>query len=132
VKTEFAGDILSVRVIEDCIRVTRKYTKGAFRRSVIHPIQGEDFPSRVLTEYYEVYPDMELGWDMPASDAWTWILGDTPHIDVYFHYNYTTNKAKMIVHGDNGVVQDLVKGIPGLDSALTNITSNGQGNSDRR
>jgi len=106
-KTEFVGDILSVRDAEDCIRLTRKYTKGVFRKSVEYPIQGEDFSSKMLTEYYEVYPDLEIGWNMPASDAWAWVWGDVLHVDVVFRYNYLTNRAKITVHGGNGIVRDL-------------------------
>lgn len=122
-KTEFSGDILSVRNAEDCIRLTRKYTKGVFRKRVEYPIQGEDFPSRVLTEYYEVYPDLDISWNMLASDAWAWVWGDVLHIDVFFNYNYSNNKARIIIHGGNGVVQGLIKGIPGLGDALAKITT---------
>lgn len=120
-KTEFVGDILSVRVAEDCIRLTRKYTKGVFRKSVVYPIQGEDFPSRVLTEYYEVYPDLDISWDMLATDAWAWVWGDVLHVDVFFNYSYSNNKAKIIIHGGNGVVRDLEEGIPGLRDVLANL-----------
>ena len=66
-RSEFVGSILAVRAVEDTIRATKKYTKGAFSKPPQHPIQGMDFPSRVLTEYYEVYPDTEVGWE-PVSD----------------------------------------------------------------
>lgn len=129
-RTEFAGSILAIRAIEDCIRSTNKYTKGVFRRKVEHPIQGAEFPSRVITEYYEVYPDMELSWDMPASDAWAWVWGDTPHVDVWFHYNYNKNSARMEVGGNNGVVEMLKGGVPGLAEAMEKVRMNG--NSRRR
>ena len=124
-RNEFVGTILAVRSVEDTIRATRKYTKGAFKSPVQHPIQGGEFPSRVLTEYYEVYPDTELGWDMPASEGWAWVWGDTPHIDVLFKYNYQRDKAIVIIHGGNGVVKLLGEGIPGFEEALGKVMENG-------
>jgi len=125
-KNESVGSILAVRAVEDTIRATRKYTKGVFRRPVRHPIQGDDFPNRVLTEYYEVYPDTEIGWDMPASEGWAWLWGDTPHIDVYFKYNYLWDKASVFVRGGNGVMRLLAEGIPGFEEALGKVTENGK------
>lgn len=122
-KTEFVGDILSVRNAEDCIRLTRKYTKEVFRKTAEYPIQGGDFSSKMLTEYYEVYPDLELSWDMSASDAWAWVWGDVLHVDVIFRYNYLTNRAKITIHGGNGIVRGLKKGIPGFGEALIKLTS---------
>jgi len=120
-RSEFTGYILDVRAVEDCIRATRKYTKGAFSRPVKHPIQGEDFPSKALTEYYEVYPDTEISWDMPASDAWAWVWGDTPHIDLRFLYNYQSNRGKVIIYGNDGVVGMLKEGIPNFAEALIKL-----------
>jgi len=127
-RSEFTGCILDVRAVEDCIRATRKYTKGAFSRPVKHPIQGEDFPSKALTEYYEVYPDTEISWDMPASDAWAWVWGDTPHIDLRFLYNYQSNRGKVIIYGNDGVVGMLKEGIPNFAEALIKLeaTDNGK------
>jgi len=124
-RNEFVGSILAVRAVEDTIRATRKYTKGAFQKSIQHPIQGEEFPSRVLTEYYEVYPDTELGWDMPASEGWAWVWGDTPHIDVLFKYNYPRGKAIVIIHGGNGVVKLLGEGRSGFGEALDKVVESG-------
>lgn len=119
-KTEFKSSILLVRDLEDTIRATKKYTKGAFSRADKQgqPIQGEQFPSRVLTEYYEVYPDLEIGWDMRAGDAWAWVWGDVVHIDMTFLYDYRDNKAKVTVHGGEGTVRELEAGIPGFRAAL--------------
>ena len=119
--TVFNGSIIQIRDIEDCIRATRKYTKGAFTAPSKHPIQGGGFPSRVLTEYYEVYPDLDLTWDMLATDAWAWVWGDVLHIDVKFHYAYKNNNAKMEVFGTNGVVKSLCEGISGFKEALDKI-----------
>ena len=127
-RNEFVGSILAVREVEDTIRATKKYTKGAFTKPAQHPIQGEDFPSRVLTEYYEVYPDIESTvWDMSIIDAAFWLSGETAHIDVLFKYNYQRNKAIVIVHGSNGVVKLLGEGIPGFEEALGKVQENGNG-----
>jgi len=125
-RNEFVGSILAVRAVEDTIRATKKYTKGAFAKSAQHPIQGEDFPSRVMTEYYEVYPDIEPGWDMSIIDAAFWLAGETPHIDVLFKYNYQRDKAIVIIHGGNGVVKLLGEGIPGFEEALGQVVENGK------
>jgi len=122
-RTEFVGNIPAVRDVEDCIRATKKYTKGAFRRPVTHPIQGEGFPSRVLTEYYETYPDLELSWDMSASDAWAWVWGDVAHFDLLFQYDYRANTGKVIIYGNDGVVNILRDEIPGFADALMKISS---------
>ena len=129
-KSEFAGGIMAVRAVEDTIRATRKYTKGAFSKSAQHPIQGEEFPSKMLTEYYEVYPYLDLEQKIPAWGAMMafsdWLWGDTPHIDVYFRYNYTNDHAKVIILGGNGVVKLLGEGIPGFEAALDKVTENGK------
>lgn len=120
-KTIYKSNILLVRDLEDTIRATRKYTKGAFSKTVSHPIQGEQFPSKVLTEYYEVYPDMEIGWDMRAGDAWAWIWGDVVHIDITFLYDYRDNKAKVTIHGGKDAMEKLKDGIPGFKAILAMI-----------
>ena len=125
-KSEFAGDIMTVRAVEDSIRVTRKYTKGAFRKPVKHPVQGEDFPSRMLSEYYEVYPDLEIGWDMLATDAWAWVWGNTPHIDVVFKYDYRSNKGFVIVLDGMFAVKQLANSIPNFSDALARVIVNGR------
>ena len=125
-RSEFVGGILEVRAVEDTIRATKKYTKGAFSKAAQHPMQGEEFPSRVLTEYYEVYPDMEVGLDMSIINATFWLAGETPHVDVYFKYNYQRNKAIVIIYGGNGVVDLLGEGIPGFAEALGKVSENGK------
>ena len=120
-KSEYKGDILSVRTVEDCIRATRKYTKGAFSRVVKHPVQGDDFPSKVLTEYYEVYPDTEIGWDMSAAVAWAWVWGDVTRIDVRFYYDYRANQARVIVYGGETALRELAAGISGFKDALAAV-----------
>jgi len=125
-RNEFTGDIVSVRAAEDCIRATHKYTEGV-ARFPSPPIQGDGFPSRALTKFYEVYPDLDLSehkpfWDavMAASD---WLWGDTPHIDVHFRYNYTNNRAKMTVGGSNGAMKSLISAVPGLEKALAGLVA---------
>lgn len=120
-KLEFIGNISQVRDIEDCIRATRKYTKGIFSKRVDYPLQGDGFPSRSLTEYYEVYPDTELSWDMPAGVALDWLWGDVPHVDVFFKYIYQTNKACVVIYGSQGDLAVLEAGIPGLGEALKRL-----------
>ena len=125
-RSEYVGAILDVRAVEDCIRATRQYTKGAFRRKVEHPVQGADFPSKAITEYYEVYPELELNWDMSASDAWAWVWGDVAHIDVWFHYNYLLNRARIEVGGGCEAVKALAIGILGFSEALAKVVVNGK------
>lgn len=120
-RTEFIGDIATVRVVEDCIRATKKYTKSAFRKPIAYPIQGEEFPSKVLTEYYEVYPEMEPSWDMSWPDFWMWVWGDTPHIDVLFQYDYRVNRGKVTVRGNNNVLDMLKDGIPDFEESLGKV-----------
>lgn len=124
-KSEFAGSIINVRVVEDCIRATKRYTKGAFARPVRHPEQGGDFPSRMLTEFYEVYPDLDLDKVMPLMQAMEktidWFWGDVTHIDVLFKYSYPTNRAWVIVRGGPEAVKELEKGIPGFARALAYV-----------
>lgn len=120
-RIRIAGSITAIRELEDCIRLTKKYTKGAFSKPVKHPVQGAEFPSRVLTEYYEVYPDVDVSWDMRGSDAWAWVWGDVAHIDVWFHYDYRANVAWMIVGGGDTAIDGLVRGIPGFSAVLDRV-----------
>ena len=120
-KSEFAGNIVSVRAVEDCIRATKKYTKGVFRKQVQHPIQGEDFPSKVLIEFYEVYPDVEVSWNMPVGKALDWLWGDVACIDVLFKYDYRVNKAEVVIKDGAVAVKKLAEGIPGFSLELAKI-----------
>lgn len=121
-RSEYRGELLAVRAVEDCIRATRKYTKGAFSRRSTAPIQGDNFPSKVLTEYYEVYPELEISWDMPARQAIDWLWGDYVHIDVRFRYDYREGKAEVIIYGGQRAIEDLAKGIPGFKDYLDKVT----------
>ncbi len=118
---EFRGNILAIRSLEDCIRATKKYTEGIQTIKKTHPVQGEELPSRVFYKYYEVYPDMEVGLDMAVKDFADWVWGDTPCIDVMFHYDYRVNKASVLVRDGDGVVKKLMESIPGFGDALKDI-----------
>ena len=115
---ELTSNIANIRDIEDCIRATKKYTKGVFHKKVEHPIQGAEFPSKVITEYYEVYPNVELSWDMPAGQAWALVWGDEVHIDIFFKYDYRVNRASVRVQDGNGNLRELNNAIPGFSKAL--------------
>ena len=117
-QTKFVGDIESIRAVEDCIRATKKYTKGAFSPPVRHPIQGESFPSKVLSEYYEVYPEMEISWNMPVNKAIDWMFSNTPCINMVFYYDYRNNSARVTVKDGNGAIKELMDNIPGIKEAL--------------
>jgi hypothetical protein len=121
-KSEFNGNIITVRAVEDAIRATKKYTKGAFNRFQSRPplqaIQGGNFPSRVVTEYYEVYPDLEVSWDMSASRALSWVWGDVTHIDVRFIYDYREDLARVVIYGGTSSLEELYRGILGFKDAL--------------
>jgi len=119
---EYSGNIASVRALEDCIRATKKYTEGIGTMRKQHPIQGEEFPSKVFCKYYEVYPEIELSWDMPAGVALDWLWGETSHIDVMFKYDYRVNKASVDVKDGEKAIKELVRAIPKFGEALAAIT----------
>ncbi len=121
---EFRGNILVIRSLEDCIRATKKYTEGIQTIRTTHPVQGEELPSRVLYKCYEVYPDMEVGLDMDVKDFADWVWGDTPCIDVRFHYDYRVSKASVLVRDGDGAVKKLIESIPGFLDALKAIWGN--------
>ncbi len=125
--SEFSGNIINIRAVEDCIRATKKYTKGAFRSPVRHPLQGDKFPSKVLSEYYEVYPHTELGWDMPASTAIDLLWGEVMIVNVLFEYDYRANKASVFVRDGMEAVEELSGAIPGFGEALTNAVTGAGG-----
>ena len=118
---EIRGNILAIRSLEDCIRATKKYTEGIQTIRKTHPVQGEELPSRVFYKYYEVYPDMEVGLDMAVKDFADWVWGDTPCVDVMFHYDYRVNKASVLVKDGDGVIKKLMESIPGFGDALRDI-----------
>lgn len=115
---EYTGDILLVRAVEDSIRLTKNYTEGIRTMRQKHPTQGEEFPSRSFCKYYEVYPDVELSWNMSASVAWAWVWGDVEHIDVLFYYDYRDNKGSIIIEDGARAVKELARAIPNFSEAL--------------
>ncbi len=128
-RSEFQGGILEVRAVEDCIRATKKYTEGIGTMRKRHPVQGEDFPSRMFRKYYEVYPEMDLEQILPFLDAVfamsDWFWGETPCIDVQFSYDYRANKATVLIRDGAKAVRELEEGIPGFGDSLGKITING-------
>ena len=118
---EFRGHILAIHSLEDCIRATKKYTEGIQTIRKVHPVQGDELPSRVFYKYYEVYPDMEIGLDMDIKDFADWLWKDTLCVDVMFHYDYRVNKASVLVKDGDGVVKKLIDAIPGFLDALKAI-----------
>ncbi len=124
---ETASNIADIRAIEDCIRATRRYTEGIGTMRKKHPIQGEEFPSKVFCKYYEVYPKTEIYWDMPAGVALDWLWGETPKVDVLFKYDYRSNKASVLVMDGSTALKELEKGIPGFREALAMANGNRDG-----
>ena len=127
---EFKGTIISVRAIEDCIRATKKYTEGVGTMRKHHPTQGEgEFPSKKFVKYYEVYPDVDVSWDMSIIDAIFLLAGDrgTFCIDVLFNYDYRANKAEVVVRDGPVAVKQLAKAIPGFSDNLARVIANGHG-----
>jgi len=124
-KIEYVGNIQLVRAIEDSIRASKKYTKILFRRNGQTPMQGEGFPSRCVTEHYEVYPDIDgVSWDMPVGVALEWLSGIVTSVEVMFKYNYNVNKAWMVVKDGYQGVRELKKGIVGFREALSKVATN--------
>ena len=120
---EFKSNIIKIRAIEDSIRATKKYTEGIETVRKQHPIQGEGFPSKVFCKHYEVYPEMEITWDMNADKAIDWLWGDTEHINLMFKYDYRVNQASMSVLSGNGALNELKKSIPNFSNLLADIES---------
>ncbi len=120
-KSEFGGNIAGMRAVEDAIRATKQYTEGVGTMSNRHPSQGQEFRSKAFTKYYEVYPGINIDWNMPANVAIDWMFGDTPCVDVTFRYDYRMNKASVVVKGGPDAVTQLHKEIPGFSEALERV-----------
>jgi hypothetical protein len=120
--SEYTGNIVSVRAVEDSIRVTRKYTEGIGTIRKQHPIQGEDSPSRMFCKYYEVYPDTKIDWNMPVGQAVQWLMMEVPMIDVMFLYDYRCNKATVIIKDGEEAVAKLIKCIPLFGVRLSEVS----------
>lgn len=122
-RSEFNSNIDTIRAVEDCIRVTHKYTEGLGTIRKPHDFQGEQFPSKSFTRNYEVYPDMVVGMDMPVSDAIDWLWADTTCISVRFWYNYLNGRASFKVLGGEESLRRLVQSIPVLLRLLQAIAT---------
>lgn len=124
----YNGNIISIREIEDCIRATKMYAKKHWPRYKPEAIQGEEFPSSVTTEYYEVYPDAESGLgNMDIVTAVFWLAGETPQYDVVFQYDYRGNKALVkFIDGEAGL-RVLCKAMPTLAGLVEKVNTNGNG-----
>ncbi|MDD5220910.1 MAG: hypothetical protein PHV11_10110 [Candidatus Bipolaricaulis sp.] len=131
--TTFSGNIVDIRAIEDCIRATRKYTEGIGTMRFKHPVQGEDSHSRVFCKYYEVCPDTEVHWDMPAGTALEWVTGKVKLVDIRFYYDYRANKASVIVCDGDKNIDELSAKIPRFKELLAAVSgSNGNLPNSRR
>lgn len=130
-KSEYAGNIIVVRAVEDCIRATKKYTEGISTMRKRHPVQGEDVPSKVFCKYYEVYPDVEVSWDMPVGVALDWLWQETMCIDVMFRYDYRENRAAVIIRDGAVAVKELARGIPNFSEALAKVIALGNGKANK-
>ena len=126
-RSRFTGKLLDVRAVEDAIRASKKYSEYISSRFARHPLQGDEVPSRMLTKYYEVYPESEFnGIDMSIIDAVFWLADSPSHVDVRFEYNYSCNRAAMQVRGRSGEeLNRLKEGIPGFGEAMEKIAANG-------
>jgi hypothetical protein len=130
-RTEWTGNIMDVRAVEDSIRSTKKYTKGAFTSAEKHPIQGAAFPSRVLTEFYEVSPFIELSLNTSLKDCWNWLTNKTPTYQVLFRYDYRNNTGRVILKGTSEAVVNLCEGIPGFKDKIE-VLDNGRAKKEQQ
>jgi len=122
VKSEFTGNIVNIRAVEDAIRASKQYREGisTIRKRHPDPIYGDGY-SKAFHKHYEVYPGVEINWNMPANIAIDWLWGDTPRVDVKFWYDYRSNKASVIVMNGSEAVKELAKTIPGFSDALARV-----------
>jgi hypothetical protein len=127
-RSEYVGNVGSVRAVEDAIRATRKYTEFLETMRKAHPIQGEEYPSLMFSKRYEVYPDREISWDTPMGKAIQWLWGDTECIYVTFRYDYRVNKATLVVLGGPSEVKRLVSAIPSFNVCLAGVIACGKEN----
>ena len=123
---EYVGKIPYIRAVEDSIRATKKYTEGIRTMRTKHPIQGEEFPSRVFCKYYEVYPDVDVS-HMSLGTIVEWLSGYKEHIDVIFKYDYreNQNKASILIEDGASAVMALAKAIPKFSDTLAKVIAGG-------
>lgn len=122
----YTGSIPDVQLLEDSIRATKKYTEGIRTKREHRPIQGAEFSSRKFCKYYEVYPTLEVGWQMSIIDAIFWLGKGVSCVDVLLEYDYRSNKARVIMDGEHEV-QELKQAIPGFRDAIERVIANGNG-----
>ena len=104
------GSIQQIRMLEDCIRATSRYTEGIFTEQKEHPIQGKEFASKAFCKVYEVYPDNEIPtFDSSIADLGNF-LSNIRKLTVKFFYDYRSNKAT--VKTENNGIDVLEKVIP--------------------
>lgn len=123
----YAGSIPAVQAVEDSIRATKKYTEGIRTMREHRPIQGEKFSSRKFCKHYEVYPTLEVGWDMSIIDAIFWLGKGISCVNVLFEYDYRDNKARVSVEDGQGAERELISAIPGFKDALDRIKISNNG-----
>lgn len=124
IEREFTGDIISVRAVEDCIRATKKYTEGIRTMRTKHPVQGEEFSSKVFCKYYEVYPEVDTS-HMSLGTVMEWLSGYSIHIDVMFKYDYRIDEASVTIKNGQKAVGQLARAIPSFSRALREVRKNG-------
>ena len=117
---EYVGKIPFIRAVEDSIRATKKYTEGIRTMRAKHPVQGEEFPSRVFCKYYEVYPDVDVS-KMSLGTIVEWLSGYKTHIDVMFKYDYRANKASILIEDGASAVMELANKIPKFSDTLAEV-----------
>ena len=123
--TVYRGSLVDISEIADVIIRSKKYTPVFLKKKDEElKIQGEEFPSRTGTVHYEVYPDLVISpiMDMKATDFWKWVWGDLVCIRIDITCNSVLNKGRIEIHGKNGVVQSLCKGIEGFSEALAKVS----------
>ena len=130
--SEFAGNIIIIWAVEDCIRASKKYTEGVKTLRKKHPVQGDDFLSKKFCKHYEVYPDINIEeikplWDA-VKDTSDWLWGETPCIDVMFEYDYRHNKGSVVIKDGVEAVKELAKAIPHLSESLAEVVMCRNGN----
>lgn len=121
---EFTGSVVAVRAVEDCIRATGKYSKFQITET---KVLGADFPSKVLTEHYEVYPKLstKFGGDVRFPEAVDLFIGESPTVIVKFKYNYREDTASVIIKKGIPDIQLLIRGIDGFEASITKLISGG-------
>lgn len=133
-KSEFSGNIVNIRAVEDAIRASKQYTEGLSTIWKRHPDPTiwdrpdplkRDGYSKVFRKHYEVYPGVEINWNMPANVAIDWLWGDTPRVNVDFRYDYRINKASVVVRNGAMAVKELANTIPGFSDALARVMADG-------